>query len=85
MASGTIKNVLKTTIPTVTTGEFGNATLATSMISREQNLLAVYCDGFICLPRRVSSAWTIIVYELESSNVVLAKNATLTDVDIVYR
>lgn len=83
MASSTIKNVLKKTISTVITGNFGNATIFD--VSYEQNLLAVYCNGFICLPRRVSGAWTIIVYKTESDNVVLARNTTLTNVDIVYR
>ena len=83
MASSIIKNVLKTTIPTITTGSFGNATILE--ISREKNILAVYCDGFICLPRRTSTNWTVVVYKIESNNVMLAINETLTNMDIVYR
>lgn len=83
MASGTIKNILKQTIPTIDTGNFGNATIAT--ISLSNDVLAIYCDGYVCLPRRVSSAWTMIVYKLESNDVVLAKNTTLSNVEIVYR
>ena len=69
-----------TTIPSDTTGVYGNVTLTS--ISRNDLILAVYCNSYVVVPRKTSTAWTCIVLGINPFEPI--KNTAISDITVVY-